>query len=129
MQVQVLVPIALKPQPMLQSVVQGAPVFASELVQLASFDEPVIEVPPEPLTGDPPVPDPPAPAVVVDDSPPAPAVVDGPPVVVWPVPVVVEDDVPVDPVPVVEVPPPEPLTPDPLLPLSVLLEQPEGTQR
>jgi hypothetical protein len=123
MQVQVFVPIALKPQPMLQSVVQGAPVLASDEVQLASFDEPVIDDPPEPLAGVPPAP---VPAVPLDDSPAAPVVVETPPVVV---PFVV-DDVPVDVVGlVVDDPPPEPLTPEPLLPLSVLLEQPEGAHR
>jgi hypothetical protein len=127
MHVQVFVPIALKPHPMLQSVVQGAPVLARELVQLASLDDPVIDdPPPEPLAGVPPVPEPPAPPEVA--SPPAPAVVATPPVVEVPV----VEEVPVGlfalVVEAVE-PPPEPLTPDPLLPLSVLLEQPEGAQR
>jgi hypothetical protein len=127
MQVQVFVPIALKPHPILQSVVQGAPVLARLLVQLASLDDPVIDDPPPvPLAGVPPVPELPAPPEA--DSPPAPLVVATPPVVALPV---VED------VPVVllalgvveEEPPPDPLTPEPLLPLSVLLEQPEGAQR
>ena len=119
MQVQVLVPIALKPQPMLQSVVHGAPVFASALVQLTSLDEP----PAAPVDGDPPVPDPPAPAVVVV-SPPAPVVVDTA-LPLEPVPVVAE----LPPEPVADEVPVEPFTGEVPLPLSVLLEHPEGAQR
>jgi hypothetical protein len=109
---------------MLQSTVQGAPVFASELVQLMSVDEPP----------------PPAPVVAVP-APPPPA-----PVVAPPAPVVAEEDVPAAPV-LDDSVPPEPVAaevpdevPDevPLVPVitlmvpvpgSVLLEQPEGTQR
>jgi hypothetical protein len=115
MQVQVFVPIALKPQPMLQSTVQGAPVLASEVVQLMSVDEP----PPAPVVGEPPDPEPPAPVVV--DSPAAP--------------VLVVEEVPLAPLVVDEVPelvvdeaPAVPLTGEVPLP-SVLLEQPEGAQR
>jgi hypothetical protein len=116
---------------MLQSVVQGAPVFASALVQLASLEEPP---PPAPEDDVPAAPDPPAPVVVVlDDSLPlAPVVVVDDPEPPAPVVVVVDEDVPLELVSdeVAEDDEPlAPLTPEPLVPLSVLLEHAMGMQK
>jgi len=102
--------MALKPHPMLQSVVQGAPVLASALVQLASLEA----GPPAPPVA---VPAPPPPAPVVDISPAPPLVVETPSP-----PAVVDDDV------VLEVVLEVPVAPAVPVPLSVLLEQPDGTQ-
>ena len=119
---QVLVPIALKPQPMLQSTVHGAPVFASALEQLMSFDEPLPAVP---VDAEPAVPLPPAPLVVVVPSPPEPAVMAFCELPEEPEPVVAS----LPPVPpVVDEVPVEPFTGAVPAP-SVLLEHPEGAQR
>jgi hypothetical protein len=120
MHVQVFVPTALKPQAMLQSTVQGARLLASVVVQLGSVDEPP---PPAPVEAVPAAPEPAAP----EDSPPAPVPV---PVPVLPLaPLVVAEEVPVD-VVAEEVPlDPAPPTGWFPLPVSVLLEQPEGAQR